>query len=174
MKVCEIQSLQVDSSRITKLFSKNLNVFKRKSYVLVLTQKQSQNNLMSKYFDGWGRIWRWTIFEHNTSWKLEILYLGSSSVSDLLQWEDKNVALSQSSLTDTTHFRKWSGCETKLECHWSIFFVGLQTRRIGCHASSLPNLILNGIAISNKRLWRTSQARLWQIHTAANSCVLVV
>lgn len=139
--------------------------------MLVLAQKQSQNNLMSKHFDGWDRIWRRATFEHNISWKLEILCLCSSFVSDFLEWEDENVALTQSSLTDTAHFRNWSGCETKLECHWSVFFVGLQTRGIGFRASSLPDLILNQIGTSNKGLWRTSQACLCQIHPAANSCV---
>lgn len=139
--------------------------------MLVLTQKQSQNNLMSTNFEGRERIWRWKTFEHITSWKLGIPSLCSSFVSDFLEWEDKNVALSQSSLTDIAHFRNWSGCETKLECHWSIFFIGLHIRRIGVHASSLPGLIFNWIAISNKGSWRTSQACLWQIHTAANSRV---
>lgn len=139
--------------------------------MLVPTQKQSQNNLMSKNFDVWARIWRGKTFEHNTSWKLEILYLWSSFISDFLWWEGKNVALSQSSLTEVAHFCNWCSCETKLEYQGSIFFVGLQTRTIRFHASWLPDLIFNQFAIGNKGLWRTSQACLWQIHTAANSCV---
>lgn len=42
----------------------------------------SQNNLRFKHFDGEERIWRWTIFEHNSPLKVEIFYSCSSAVSD--------------------------------------------------------------------------------------------